>query len=361
MMTQGGSWELRVDKAELAKTDIGPGLSPNTVLAGGQALLAVESYAMTANNVTYAVMGELMAYWQFFPTDEGFGVVPVWGFGEVIASEHTGLTVGERFYGYFPSASHLLVEPTAVSESGFTDGAAHRSGLPGVYNNYTNVALDPSYKVEAEDIQSLLRPLFMTSFFIDDYLAADDFFGADKVLISSASSKTAFALAYCLHRRGREVVGLTSASNVQFVESLGWYSEVWAYDDIEGLADSTAVSFVDMAGSATVRASIHNGFQNLRHSLRVGATHWEDLNGPSELPGPVPEMFFAPTQISKRYKDWGPDAIQARVAESWTPFAEQVSEFLKIERRSGSAAAQDAFLAALDGSADPGIGVIVLP
>jgi len=72
-------------------------------------------------------------------------------------------------------------------------------------------------------------------------------------------------------------------------------------------------------------------------------------------------MFFAPTQIAKRVEDWGVARMEKRVAEAWAPFVDQVGGLLTIERRSGAPAAQDAYLAALDGSADPGIGVIVTP
>ena len=53
-------------------------------------LVKVTRFAFTANNITYAVLGDHLKYWQLFPAPEGFGNVPVWGFGEVIASKHPG-------------------------------------------------------------------------------------------------------------------------------------------------------------------------------------------------------------------------------------------------------------------------------
>ena len=49
------------------------------------------------------------------------------------------------------------------------------------------------------DYQALLRPLFMLSFLVDDFLAENEFYGARRVMLSSASSKTAFGLAHLLH------------------------------------------------------------------------------------------------------------------------------------------------------------------
>ena len=38
---------------------------------GGEALLRIESFGLTSNNITYAVFGEAMSYWNFFPASDG--------------------------------------------------------------------------------------------------------------------------------------------------------------------------------------------------------------------------------------------------------------------------------------------------
>ena len=56
-------------------------------LEEGQVRLGVDQVAFTANNITYAVMGEQFGYWHFFPTiPEEYGVIPVWGFADIIKS-----------------------------------------------------------------------------------------------------------------------------------------------------------------------------------------------------------------------------------------------------------------------------------
>src|SRR6266536_898867 len=183
-------------------------------------LLKVTRFAFTANNITYAVMGDQLKYWSLFPAPDGFGNIPVWGFGEVIASKHPNIPVGEMLFGYFPMATHLVIEAADVSKRGLRDGAAHRQGVSPVYNAYARVTGDPAFAGRDGDYQALLRPLFMLSFMVDDFLAENEFFGAKSVLLSSASSKTAFGLAHLLHgRNGITVIGLTSASNVPFVKS----------------------------------------------------------------------------------------------------------------------------------------------
>lgn len=96
-------------------------------LAEGEAALAIETFALTANNITYAAYGDAMRYWDFFPAGEdGFGMMPVWGFATVAESRVDGLAEGTRLYGYYPMAEELIVMPTQVSERGFADGAPHR-------------------------------------------------------------------------------------------------------------------------------------------------------------------------------------------------------------------------------------------
>src|SRR5947207_9707788 len=181
-------------------------------------LVKVTRFAFTANNITYAVLGDQLKYWQLFPAPKDFGNIPVWGFGEVIASKHPGVAAGETLFGYFPMATHLVIEAADVSKRSLRDAAAHRQGVAPVYNSYARVSGDPAFMGKQGDYQALLRPLFMLSFLVDDFLAGNEFYGARRLVLSSASSKTAFGLAHLVHteRRGITVIGLTSAPNVAF-------------------------------------------------------------------------------------------------------------------------------------------------
>ena len=50
----------------------------------GEALLRVESFGLTSNNITYAVFGEAMNYWDFFPASgPEWGKLNVWGYARV--------------------------------------------------------------------------------------------------------------------------------------------------------------------------------------------------------------------------------------------------------------------------------------
>ncbi len=328
-------------------------------LKTGQALVKIDRFAFTANNVTYGAFGDAMMYWNFFPAPEGWGRVPVWGFGEVIESHAQGVKTGERLYGYFPMSTHLIVEPARMSEFGFFDSAAHRQQMSPVYNNYLRVVADPGYDSKREAEQALLRPLFMTSFFIDDFLADNDFFGAREVLISSASSKTSLGLAFLLHanRRGQvAIVGLTSKGNAGFVGKTKYYDRVVTYDTINQSPQDTNAAFVDMAGNGNVRASVHNHWnQNLKYSCAVGATHWDQMKGGSsaELPGPKPAMFFAPDHIKKRSQDWGAAGLQKRTGNAWAKFIPSVDGWMKIVSGKGRIDIERVYRDILTGKARP--------
>ena len=336
----------------------------DSALADGQIRVRVESFALTANNITYAALGDMLNYWQFFPsTEQGWGIVPVWGFGTVTESTHPEVAVSERLYGYWPMADQAVLSPQRVNAAGFSDGAAHRAGLHAVYNHYLRTRTDGLYRADNEDVQALLRPLFITSWLIDDFLADQQFFGARRTLLSSASSKTAYGTAFQLaQREGIEVIGLTSPGNVAFCESLGCYDRVVTYDALDAIDGATPSVYIDFAGSVGLRQRIHAHFTGLAYSCSVGASHVQDLGGAGQLPGPRPVMFFAPAQVKKRHADWGAQGLNERLVAAWNQFSAAVSSgpqpWLVVQHHKGPQATQALFAAVLAGSGDPRAGHI---
>jgi len=331
--------------AESATPEIGP----------GQALLRVDTFGLTANNITYAVMGEAMSYWDFFPAGDGWGRVPMWGFAEVERSEAEGVETGTRLYGYLPPSSHLLVTPVSVDRQGFVDGSPHRAALPSAYHRYSATEADPFYRADTEEMQMLLRPLFFTSFLINDQLDDDGLTERGPIVISSASSKTAIGAAFLLApREGVELIGLTSPGSVEFVEGLGVYGRTVPYDEIDSL-DSGPATYVDVAGDGAVRQAVHSHFGDaLNHSMAVGVTHWENFgSGQGELPGPTPKLFFAPDRVVKRSQDWGDDKLMRRAANAWHPFCDWTGSWLETIPGQGFDAVESAYLDVIEGRVDP--------
>ena len=344
----------------------------DTPLADGQVRVRIDRFAFTSNNITYAAFGQAMQYWQFFPVPADadgtpWGCIPVWGFGTVVQSLHPGVAVAERLYGYWPMASHAVLQPVKLSASAFSDGAPHRAALHAVYNSYQRVTSDPFYTADSEDVQALLRPLFLTAWLIDDFLADNAFFGTSGpgqrgvLLLSSASSKTASATAAQLATRPEvEVVGLTSPGNVAYCESLGCYSRVLTYDQLDALPDDTPCVYVDFAGSSPLRQAIHTRFSRLAYSCSIGGTHVDELRGAKDLPGPKATLFFAPAQVKKRSSEWGPAEFGRRLVTAWHGFRQQVAAsdppWLVVQQHAGPAAVQAAYAQVLAGRGDPRLG-----
>ena len=88
-------WTLAVARDDLADTSLIEGDVPE--VRDGEALLRVDRVGMTANNVTYALMGDAMHYWDFFPAEPGLGLVPLWGFADVVASSTDGVGGGTTY------------------------------------------------------------------------------------------------------------------------------------------------------------------------------------------------------------------------------------------------------------------------
>ncbi|HEX8206269.1 MAG TPA: DUF2855 family protein [Solirubrobacteraceae bacterium] len=311
-------------------------LRATRVVDGAEGNVRVDRFALTANNVTYGVLGDSLGYWQFFPASgEGWGRVPVWGIAEV-------LETGEWIYGYFPMSSSV----TMTLDEKLFERSEHRSGLPATYNRYMRMAPDTPYL----DEMLILRPLFGTSFLLSDFLDGD----GSTVVLGSASSKTAYGLAFLLDRR---VVGLTSSRNREFVESLGVYDRVLTYDEIAGLGEEDGpVTFVDMSGDPKVREGVHAAAE-VGRDVTVGATHWEQLPGALDEAGG--EFFFAPTHMEQMHERLGGGELMKRMGEAWVALMGRVGDWMTIERAQGPEAVERVWRSLVDGDVDPHVGHVV--
>lgn len=351
------SWTFAVKRDDLAETTMLAAELPE--LADGEVLLKVDRVGLTTNNVTYAVLGATaFRYWDFFPTEPGLGIVPVWGFASVEASNTVGVEVGSRVYGYLPTASHLIVKTGRIDERGFNDVSAHRADLPSPYNAYALTSTDPSYSAADEDLHILFRPLFWTSFMLADQVVDQGFYDAAQIVFSSASSKTAYGTAAMLKDQGRDIVGLTSARNVGFTEGLGCYDAVVSYDDIDQLADMPT-AYIDFAGSRGTLGALrdHLGDRLVREVI-VGVTHQESA-GPDALGNPRATVFFAPDQIRKRTAEWGRAGLDQKLADAWSEFVPHAREWVDVVVGRGPDGIKAAWLDVLDGTAPPRTGHVL--
>ena len=356
-----------VNKAAL--TELETHEAPLPELADDAIRLRIESFAVTANNVTYAVIGDMFGYWNFFPADGDFGVVPMWGHAVVESSRHPDIAQGERVYGYIPMATHLDVLPGRVTASGFIDLATHRQPMSPIYNQYSRLNADPEHDPVKEAERMLFGPLFKTGFLIESMFRREGWFGTTNLLITSASSKTAMGLASVARDLSPHItrIGLTSKGNVAFVAGTGLYDEVMTYDDVNALPQVDSVC-VDFAGNSSLLQAIHATLDDrLQYSCLVGATHVDARGANSagaaggQMAGPKPVLFFAPDHAVSAIQELGPKGFGEAVASSWKSFLNAAQGIVDIEVHHGLAAASTAFVDTLQGRMDPKKGVIIRP
>ncbi len=326
---------MSITTIEVRRDDLGVArvvTAPEPELREGEVLLRVERFGLSANNVTYGALGDRLGYWRFYPASgDGWGRIPAWGYAEVVRGP---LAAGRRAFGYVPMASHVVLTPRRVSARGFLDGSAHRSRLPVAYNSYS----DPG---AGGDAQLLLRPLYMLSFLLDEALGDAE----ERVLVTSASSKTSLGFARLQAERGVAVTGLTSERNRAFVERVGVYDRVATYDD----PPRDPAILVDVAGNAAVRAALKP-----TRTVIVGATHRHALQ---DAPGAT--LFFAPEELRRRRGEWGAAGFDTRFAAAFDALVEWSAGWLRVQHVEGAEAALDAYRAVARGDAGPDQGFIL--
>ncbi len=358
-MTELQSRKTDLHETQLIETDI-------PEISDGEISLKIDRFAFTSNNITYGVAGDMLGYWQFFPpkasNTDGWGLLPVWGFADVIESKADGIPVGDRIFGYFPPATHTKMKPVKISDSSFIEGADHRSQLPPGYNRYSRVSGEPGYNAAMDDMRMLLFPLHITSFCLHDCLSDADWFGAEQVLIVSASSKTSLGLAYALHSddQAPSVAGITSARNLEFVNGLGYYDDATTYDAVDQIKN-VPTAIVDMSGNAEILGQIRARLgDNMKQCINVGFTHWEDLN-PADAAGQDDRtsMFFAPGHIQKRMKDWGAAEFQKRSMGFMMKSIMASHTWLKVKKIDGVDGLAEIYQDVCDGKIPANEGIIV--
>lgn len=338
----------------------------------GAVRFRVERFSVTANTTTYAEFGDILDYWGFWPSgDDTFGRVPAMGWATVVESNHPGVEVGGRYYGWFPMAEYVDAT-VGTTSTGLRDDGPHRAAHAPVYRTFERTDLDamhPGHSAEAgddladaEDRHALLRGLFLTGYLADGFLDANDWFGADHVVVLSASSKTAIGFAACAAQHdGLHLVGVTSPGNADAVRDLGWYDSVITYDQVAEAVpgqESRAV-IVDMAGNGPALEALHVALgDRLGYSMVIGRTH-HDAPPAAPSTGPTPEMFFAPTAlVSMSEQGVDTDRFQAAMGPALAAFIDGSSAWLDVERCNGPEGAADTWADVLAGRVAPSVGRI---
>lgn len=235
----------------------------------------------------------------------------------------------------------------------------------------------------------LYRPLFWTSYWCEDWLHTSKYRnGASQILISSASSKTAFCLAYLIGKRisrGEidskvKIVGLTSKKNLAFTKNLGLYHDVldynsfssakqlngsrdsrWIYVDVAGNDDLNKRIFAHFASPYTgkLAAWIALGMTNLSpSSSNASSIDWNantfaqpaSPSSASDSAGsstssfwPVLEQFFMPEWLDVRKHQLSIAEIFARQNVAWKELMADCGGWVRLTRVYGAEKVQEAY------------------
>lgn len=359
--------QFQISKSEYSKTRIVD--CPAPPLSNGQVRAAIESFSFTANNITYAMVGDMLGYWQFFPPvgkvdpETPWGVLPVWGFATVSESQCVEVSVGDRIFGYFPPATELILEPANISNQRWVDNSAHRQALPPTYNQYSRVKTQPSIDSErSEKEQMLLFPLHMTAYCLYDLLQNAEYFNAEQVIVVSASSKTSIGLAYGLFGddAAPSVIGLTSDRNKKMVGDLGCYDQEATYTDLSAIDKTKPTAIVDMSGNGELMGQLHQHLgDNMRKTVSVGFTHWEQGAKGEGFIEERSEMFFAPSHIQTRTKELGFDEFDRRSSTYMQSSVAKSRDWLKMTDIAGLKGLQEIFDYVCNGKIAPEAGLII--
>ena len=340
---------------------------PGTPLREGDIRLAVDTFAFTTNNVTYGVAGDSLGYWLFYPPadDESgeWGVIPVWGLADVVESKNPAVPVGERLWGYFPPGATVDMSPKDITPGALTESAERRQKLSIFYNRYKRVLADPAYDKANDPALMLLGPLHMTAYCLWDYLKRKDWFGAEQILVISASSKTALGLAVGLAEDAAApgAVALTSPRNADFVSSLKLYDTTVPYDAISSDLPRKPSVVVDMAGNAELRAALAARLgDDLRYSIGVGITHRDKMGGGGlAADDGRSEFFFVPSYIEERIAELGPAEFDARASAYVAKAAKATFGWMTVDTRQGLQGLAEAYPQFCDGSYPPTSGLVI--
>lgn len=317
----------------------------------GQVVLAVDRFGLSANNVVYAVLGDVLGHWAPFPAAPGWGRVPAWGAATVIGGDPAVASVGARFVGYLPMATHFTMRAVAA-HPGLQDVSGDRDGLLPLYRELRRIDTDPTWSEERIDAEVLMLPIVRAAAILDGDLRRA---GTRHVVISSASSKTSISTALLLAKRGVRVTGLSGRGRVQAAASVGAFAEVLPYDSVHAIPVTEEMALVDVAGDPAVVRSIHERAGSaLARSIAVGGSHLPALGGmptpDTTLPGPPVEQFKVGQREVELAEELGRPAVdefEERARQVLVPWAHAR---LSVQHVDGIAGAQEAWARLVSGT-----------
>lgn len=346
-------WTVEINRSDIRQSRVV--VDPPGCLVRGEILVVVERLAISANNITYAQLGDSFGYWDLFPATRPWGRIPAWGYGHVGESMNEDVLVGTRLYGLFPMTSQLIIRAQANGLA-IVDASEHRASIDPVYNRYV---IDGTSSEDEMNSYALLRPLIVMSFVLVEYLREKRFFGASTVVVTSASSKTALGLGFLL---GNEVetIGITSPKNLGFVAASNCFDRTAVYHDELGDVLNGDCLILDFAGNDRITDRLRSSAPVSCRVLRTGQTHQHAVGGEA-VRRDASDTFFAPKHIQRLTKAWGRTLFDERLQSAIKGFESASRPWYRKTYLIGPDALLEAATDLASGRVDPSFFMIARP
>jgi hypothetical protein len=367
---------------------------------------AIVQMGLSANNKFYLDYGE-KAPFNFdkcypvdptkssllFPTPdkkvEDYIHPPVWGICKVTASSVDGVTVGSHYLAQLPMAESVSFPFGTVNEKS-GDLLIHRPTVHAAYNSFQKISPnDALLSKEYAALALVCFPGILTGFGLYLDLKRHDYYGgAQNVVITSASSKVALALALYLkeQKSGKKVIGYTSDANRDFCQATGMYDIILGYND--KLCDKNVVPkdescvIIDISGNSSVWSNntaatkiakllvIGNSsgtpeekstfaclslYAKVKMMLTMfGAPVWI-----RSWMNPTQELFLIMDIMAALKEEWGLEKLNATKQEYTQTFCKHAVDWMKVRDCSTSESIQKAFQDIVQGTVPPSEAIVL--
>ncbi|MDF2829082.1 MAG: hypothetical protein K0R01_2365 [Mycobacterium sp.] len=320
----------------------------------GVVILAVERFSVAANNLGYVLVNDVLKTLEAFPSpSRDRARIPVWGIAEVVAADPTVAAVGTRVAGFLPMATRVAVraENTDIGLLSVDEG---RVGMLPIYRRL--VPLPDESDSAGGDVETVLLPVHpFAALLAADVVAS----GVRRVVVSSASSRSASALSRLLVGAGVTVVGLTSPGHRAAAETFGVYDRVLGYDEVDRLDPSDGTTYVDVAGSPDVTGAVHDRLgRHLVTSIGVGGTHARSSPSGS---GPPLAMFNTGDREVELTRERGWPAVQSLYDAARSDLVPWASGWLRVQTVTGLNSTAPVWRDIVAGRSDPLSAVVIRP
>lgn len=261
-----------ISKANIAEHNVVelPTSSPEA-LKDGHVRVRTVIIGLTANNLSYAQLGTMRAWWDAYPVpaslpapyndQQQYGIVPAWGYGEVLESKVAGIEAGMLLWGFWPTSS-LPIDLELVPADAFghfVEVSKQRQTLMNLYQRYT--LRDPSMRLKSLDnsatehmaFEAACRPIWEAGYLLNkanfgdppahplgegEWSNSDADLSSAVVISLSASGKTARGFTDGLinnrpaSAKPLGLLGITSVSGKEVIPQAPFPTRSTSYEDM---------------------------------------------------------------------------------------------------------------------------------